>query len=81
VEVVEGLAVPVSVFVGVSPEVGVCVTYGLGVPDDVGVEPLDREFVGVGVEKDVTVAVLAPVPEPVVNGLIVAVVDPDVLPV
>ena len=50
-------------------------------PDEVGVEPLDRELVGVDVEKGVRVAVLDPVPEPVAKGLIVLDRDPDLLPV
>ena len=50
-------------------------------PDEGGVEPLDREGVCVGVEEGVIVPDLVPVPEPVAKGLIVAVVDPDVLPV
>ena len=46
-------------------------------PDDVGVEPLDRELVGVGVEKGLGLPDLDPVPEPVAKGLVVPDRDPD----
>ena len=50
-------------------------------PDEVGVEPLDREGVGEGVEKGLGLPDLDPVPEPVIKELIVAVIDSVALPV